>query len=114
MSAAASGRPGGRLRLHLGIQIVLVLLYFLPGGLLWNRVEPLVLGLPFSVFVTAVALPVLFVLNMVFYVVGHWGEDGLVTTEVRRREAVPSPFRPPSAAGSRPDASGGGSAGEEA
>ena len=83
---ATVGRPGRRLLIHLGIQVVLILLYFLPGGLIWNRVEPVVFGLPFAVLVTALLLPLLFWLNMLLYVVGHWAEDRLVPSVVRGSE----------------------------
>jgi hypothetical protein len=40
-----------RLIRHALIHIFLCLCFLLPGGLLWNRVEPHQTGLPFSVFV---------------------------------------------------------------
>ena len=84
MSAPTSRGPGPRHLLHVGVHCVLVLLYFLPGGFVWNRVEPVLFGLPFGVLVTMVVLPVLIVANMVSYVAAHWRADRLVSSEVRR------------------------------
>ncbi|MEX0702492.1 MAG: hypothetical protein WD069_10400 [Planctomycetales bacterium] len=75
MNARRVVRPGRRFLVHLAVHCVLVLLYFLPGGLVWNRVAPLVFHLPFGVFVTAVFLPAAIVANMALYVIGHWAED---------------------------------------
>lgn len=52
------------------------------GGLLWNRVDPEVLGFPFSVFVVAVLLPALIFLNAAAYVRSFWREDMEVTEGV--------------------------------
>ncbi|MEX0715190.1 MAG: hypothetical protein WD066_01315 [Planctomycetaceae bacterium] len=75
MNSSPVVRPRRSLFVHVAIQIGLLLLYFLPGGLLWNRVEPLVFHLPFGVFATTLLLPALIVANMALYVIGHWADD---------------------------------------
>lgn len=75
MSERGGARAGTRLLLHVTVHVILMLLYFLPGGLIWNRVEPLIVGVPFGVFVTALLLPALMVGNMLACVLGHWAED---------------------------------------
>jgi hypothetical protein len=80
--AQASGRLPAKLVRHVSIHVVLMFAYFLPGGLLWNRVDPEVLGLPFSVFVEAVLLPALIFLNAAAFVRSFWQEDKGVTEGV--------------------------------
>lgn len=72
-----------RLRVHLAIHVLLLLVYFVPGGLIWNRLEPSVFGVPFGVFMWWIALPTLMILNVVMYVRGFWAQDKLVPTGVR-------------------------------
>jgi hypothetical protein len=80
--------PGRRFLIHFTIHVVLVLLYFLPGGLIWNRIEPLIFGLPFGIFMWWILLPALVIINMALFVRGHWAQDKLVTSEVRRGVTV--------------------------
>jgi hypothetical protein len=68
---------------HALIQAVLILLLFLPGGLVWNRVDPWVLGWPFSTFVTAVLLPLLIFANVVAYVRGCWRADAALMAQLQ-------------------------------
>jgi hypothetical protein len=68
--------------------VVLVLAFFWPGGLLWNRVEPSVLGLPFSVFAEAILLPLLIFLNTAVYVARRWRRDAALMAELRAGKAI--------------------------
>ena len=68
---------------HALVQAVLILLLFLPGGLVWNRVDPWVLGWPFSTFVTAVLLPLLIFANVVAYVRGCWRADAALMAQLQ-------------------------------
>jgi len=77
VSDRAANRRGPTWRRYAMVHVILAAMFLL-GVPLWNRVNPLVFGLPFSVFVTALLLPALFVLNMVLYVRGHWAEDMIV------------------------------------
>lgn len=95
MSEPTSAKPSRSLRNHVAIHCLLMLLYFLPGGLLWNHVDPLVFGVPFGMIVTAAVLPLLIAVNMLVYVRSHWIDDGRVSAEPKRdateREAERTP-----------------------
>ena len=112
MSDVRVVRPGKRFLIHFAIHVVLILLYFLPGGLAWNRLDPSVAGLPFSVFMWWVLLPLLIIVNMILYVRGHWAQDKLVSSEVRRgvtaqaASAAAEELAPDEEAGSRTDEEG--------
>ncbi len=64
-----------RLIRHALIHVFLCLCFLLPGGLLWNRVEPHLAGLPFSVFVETLMLPFLIALNAVGCLWACWHHD---------------------------------------
>ena len=64
-----------RLIRHALIHIFLCLCFLLPGGLLWNRVEPHLAGLPFSVFVETLMFPFLIALNALVYLLSCWHHD---------------------------------------
>jgi len=64
-----------RLIRHALIHVFLSLCFFLPGGLLWNRLEPHVAGLPFSVFIEVLMLPFLIALNLLGLLWACWGHD---------------------------------------
>ncbi len=64
-----------RLIRHALIHIFLCLCFLLPGGLLWNRVEPHLAGLPFSVFVETSMLPFLIALNVLACLLSCWQHD---------------------------------------
>ena len=64
-----------RLIRHALIHVFLSLCFLLPGGLLWNRVEPHVAGLPFSVFIEALMLPFLIALNLLGLLWACWRHD---------------------------------------
>ncbi len=64
-----------RLIRHALIHIFLCLCFLLPGGLLWNRVEPHLAGLPFSVFVATLMLPFLTALNALACLLSCWQHD---------------------------------------
>jgi hypothetical protein len=64
-----------RLIRHALIHIFFCLCFLLPGGLLWNRVEPHLAGLPFSVFVTTLMLPFLIALNALACLLSCWHHD---------------------------------------
>lgn len=88
MAAVAASGLGPRLVSHAVVHVVLVLAYFLPGGLGWNRIEPWVLGLPFSAFVEMLLLPALIVINIAVLVRGFWETDRSVTTAVRHGASI--------------------------
>lgn len=89
---AAAVRPGSKLRRHATIHLILAVAFLL-GVPLWNHVTPLIFGLPFSVFVTAILLPALFVANMALYVRSHWAEDVLASNKELNRTAEQSAVR---------------------
>ncbi len=64
-----------RLIRHALIHVFLCLCFLLPGGLLWNRVEPHLAGLPFSVFVETLMLPFLIALNLLGLLWACWHHD---------------------------------------
>ncbi len=64
-----------RLIRHALIHIFLCLCFLLPGGLVWNRVEPHLAGLPFSVFVETLMLPFLIALNAFAFLWSCWDHD---------------------------------------
>ena len=64
-----------RLIRHALIHLFLCLCFLLPGGLLWNRVDPHLAGLPFSVFVTTLMLPFLIALNLLALLWACWRHD---------------------------------------
>ncbi len=64
-----------RLIRHALIHIFLCLGFLLPGGLLWNRVEPHLAGLPFSVFVETLMFPFLIALNALACLLSCWHHD---------------------------------------
>ncbi len=64
-----------RLIRHALIHVFLCLCFLLPGGLLWNRVEPHLAGLPFSVFVETLMLPFLIALNLLCLLWACWHHD---------------------------------------
>lgn len=64
-----------RLIRHALIHIFLCLCFLLPGGLLWNRVEPHLAGLPFSVFVETLMVPFLIALNALALLWSCWHHD---------------------------------------
>ena len=65
----------GRIIRHALIHIFLCLCFLLPGGLLWNRVDPHVAGLPFSVFIETLILPFLIALNLAGLLWACWKHD---------------------------------------
>jgi hypothetical protein len=85
---ALNGGTTSHMARHALIQVVLILVLFLPGGLVWNRVEPWVLGWPFSTFVTAVVLPLLIFANVVAYVRGCWRADADLMAQLRAGRSV--------------------------
>jgi len=64
-----------RLIRHALIHVFLTLCFFLPGGLLWNRVDPHLMGLPFSVFVETFLLPFFIALNLLGLLWACWQDD---------------------------------------
>ncbi len=64
-----------RLIRHALIHIFLTLCFFLPGGWLWNRVDPHLAGLPFSVFVETLLLPLFIALNFLVLLWACWQDD---------------------------------------
>ena len=76
------------------VHVVLVLAFFWPGGLVWNRVEPWVLGLPFSVFAVTLLLPFLIFVNMAVYVARRWRRDATLMAQLRAGKAITDAERP--------------------
>ena len=64
-----------RLIRHALIHVFLSLCFLLPGGLLWNRVDPHLAGLPFSVFIEALVIPFLIALNLAGLLWACWRHD---------------------------------------
>ena len=64
-----------RLIRHALIHVFLCLCFLLPGGLLWNRLEPHLAGLPFSVFVETLMFPFLIALNAFALLWSCWHHD---------------------------------------
>lgn len=83
LSDRTANRPRPKLRRYAVVHVILAAMFLL-GVPLWNRVNPRIVGLPFSVFVTALLLPALFVVNMVQYVRSHWAEDMLASRDMSR------------------------------
>ena len=79
---------GGLDRRGILIHVVLVLVFFLPGGLIWNRMDPWILGLPFSVFMVAVLLPLLIFLNVVWIVARMWRQDLALMEQLRAGRSI--------------------------
>lgn len=52
---------------HLIIGLILFLLWTWPGGLIWNRIEPRILGLPFSAFWVGILMPIAMLINAITY-----------------------------------------------
>jgi hypothetical protein len=77
------GLPLGLVR-HALIHVALLLIYFLPGGLIWNREDVSIFGLPLSIFMWWILLPILIFINAALFVREFWAQDRQVTTEVRR------------------------------
>jgi hypothetical protein len=73
------GRLPAGLVQHALIHVVLLLIYFLPGGLIWNRDDVSIFGLPLSVFMWWIFLPVLIFINAALYVRRFWAQDRRVT-----------------------------------
>ena len=73
-----------RLIRHALIHVFLILCFFLPGGLLWNRVEPHLAGLPFSVFVETLLLPFLIALNLLALFWAFWRHDQSTMRQLRQ------------------------------
>ena len=57
------------------IQVILWFVYFWPIGVLANRIEPLVLGLPFYFFWTWVLVPIIVFINMALYAIYSGKKD---------------------------------------
>ncbi len=77
-----------RLIRHALIHVFLTLCFLLPGGLLWNRVEPHLAGLPFSVFVETLLLPFLIALNLVGLFWAFWRHDQSTMRQLRQGNAI--------------------------
>ncbi len=73
-----------RLIRHALIHVFLILCFLFPGGLLWNRVEPHLAGLPFSVFVETLLLPFLIALNLLGLLWACWSHDQSTMRELRQ------------------------------
>ena len=60
-------RPmSGRMKIHIFLNIVFLLFWFWPGGLLWNSVEPRIGGIPFNIIMWMIILPIINFAHMVY------------------------------------------------
>jgi hypothetical protein len=87
-SRVAAGRIPQRLITRALVHVALTLAFLLPGGLVWNRLDPWILGLPFSVFVEALLLPLLIFANAVLCVVQFWQQDLALMEQLRRGKSL--------------------------
>jgi len=72
---SAQKRPSGRLKMHAWLIVVWILFWFWPGGLLWNSVEPKILGVPFNVVMWCLILPIIHIIHMVYCYRWRHAED---------------------------------------
>ena len=82
---------GGMIRVISGYVLVhlgLILLFFLPGGLIWNRLDPWILGWPFSAFATALLLPLLIFINVLALVRKCWRHDLALMAQLQAGRSI--------------------------
>ena len=73
---------------HALIHVFLTLCFFLPGGLLWNRVSPHIAGFPLSVFVETLALPFLIAVNLLLFFLACLKDDQSLMSRLDRGERI--------------------------
>lgn len=75
-----------RILTHVIWMLVLYGIFVWPGAMLFNRIEPKILGIPLYVFMVWVVGPLLALANVVIYVRNFWPVDTAEMQKMRREE----------------------------
>ncbi len=63
---SAEKRLSGKMKMHIWLIIMWLIFWFWPGGLLFNSIEPHILGIPFNIIMWMLILPIIHIVHMVY------------------------------------------------